>query len=297
MSERVIVAVDGGEASGAAVRWVAQRANSIPMDVTLLTITDTSWLVADEAGASYRDRYDEALEEAAATLAGSAGNVSITRGMRHGSPVDELFAASREADLLVVGTHRAGPITGLVHGGNLESVAERAHCVSVVVPATWRHSGAGVVVGWNADSTSNGALDFAAREASSRGCSLTIVRAAEKHSHVGADSTAATGGSDAAIEQQRRELASAAERLRFQHPGLEIRDVLAAKHATHALAEAAAGAEVVVVGSHTRGPIGGLFLGSVSRDILHTLPAPVAVVPHREEPVAVTPELADQLLR
>jgi nucleotide-binding universal stress UspA family protein len=136
MSERVIVAVDGGEASGAAVRWVAQRAASVPMDVTLLTITDTSWLVPDETGASYRDRYDEALEEAAATLAGSAGNVSITRGRRHGAPAEELTAASRQADLLVVGTYRAGPVPGLVHGGSLASVAERAHSVSVVVPAT-----------------------------------------------------------------------------------------------------------------------------------------------------------------
>src|SRR4051812_48672023 len=175
MSERVIVVVDGGEASGAAVRWVARRALSIPMEVTLLTITDTSWLVSDETGASYRDRYDEALEEAATTLAASAGNVSISRGMRHGAPDDEFVAASRDADLLVVGTYRTGPMSGLVHGTNALSLAGHAECITVVVPAAWRPSGTGVVAGWNGNSTSTAALDYAANEARRRGCPLTIV--------------------------------------------------------------------------------------------------------------------------
>ena len=67
--------------------------------------------------------------------------------------------------------------------------------------------------------------------------------------------------------------------------------------ATHALAEAAAGAQLVVVGSRSRGADGGLILGSVGRVILGALPAPVAVVPQREEPVTAAPELEDQTVR
>jgi nucleotide-binding universal stress UspA family protein len=291
MSERVIVVVDGGEASGAAVRWVARRARSIPMEVTLLTITDTSWLVPDETGASYRDVYEEALEEAAATLAASAGNVSITRGMRHGAPDEEFITASRDADLLVVGTHRAGPMSGLVHGTSALSLAGHAQCITVVVPAAWRPSSTGVVVGWNGDGTSTAALDYAAREATQRDCVLTIVRAAEQQDH--ADAKVVPNGMAAVIVEPRSELAAAAKRLRAEHPGLEIHDMLATNGAAHALAEAAAGADVVVVGSHNGGARNGAIFGSVSGDILSNLPAPVAVVPHREEPVAVTAEMAE----
>jgi nucleotide-binding universal stress UspA family protein len=40
-----------------------------------------------------------------------------------------------------------------------------------------------------------------------------------------------------------------------------------------------------VVGSHGRTALGGILLGSVSRDILVALPCPVAVVPGTSEPL------------
>jgi nucleotide-binding universal stress UspA family protein len=224
------------------------------------------------------------LRNAAVTLAASAPDLPVTEELRHGMPADELIAASAEADLLVVGTNKTGPISGLVHGTVPLRVAGRARCTTVVVPATWQPGGAGVVVGWNGDSTSNVALDFAVKEAVQRACPLTIVRAARVPPHPVADSRVASETTGALVERLARELAEVKEWLRSSQAGLEVHDVLRSDPAAAVIVEAAHGAELAVVGSHARGVLGGLILGSVSHDVLLNMPAPVAVVPHPEEP-------------
>ena len=47
---------------------------------------------------------------------------------------------------------------------------------------------------------------------------------------------------------------------------------------TTALIHESPGAELVVVGSHGRGGLGGMILGSVSQTLLHRAHCPVAVV-------------------
>lgn len=54
-----------------------------------------------------------------------------------------------------------------------------------------------------------------------------------------------------------------------------------AGHAAHAIADVARDqhGEVIVVGTHGRGPVAGLLLGSVTQRLLHTAPCPVLAVP------------------
>ena len=54
------------------------------------------------------------------------------------------------------------------------------------------------------------------------------------------------------------------------------------EHPVQALLDASR-ADLVVVGSHGRGSVAGLFLGSVSQSVLHRSAAPVAVVRHRND--------------
>ncbi|MBN3585165.1 universal stress protein, partial [Algoriphagus aestuarii] len=55
------------------------------------------------------------------------------------------------------------------------------------------------------------------------------------------------------------------------------------EHPVQALLDASRYADLVVVGSHGRGSVAGLFLGSVSQSVLHRSAAPVAVVRHRND--------------
>ena len=74
-------------------------------------------------------------------------------------------------------------------------------------------------------------------------------------------------------------LDSAGEQVRQLDPGLVVEPRLVKGHATGALLEAAAGASVLVVGSHGRGWVGSALVGSVSQQCVTHSRIPVVVVP------------------
>lgn len=288
MFERVIVAVDGGAAGDAALEWVVQRSRSVTMKVEIATVVESD--VAEPSGSPQ----EKALHAAERRLAAAAPQVKLDPKTLRGFPAPALIEESLHGDLLVIGTHKTAPLAGIAHGTLPLKVAGHAACTTVVVPFDWTARVGPVVVGWDDDRTSDTALDLAAAEAHRGKLPLVIVHAWRAPVAAGVE-VAGSGEMFETLAAAHLELlTTATHRIRKAYPELVVTTRLENGPAAIALVKAAEGASIAIVGSRGRGALLGLVLGSVSHDLLMNMPAPVAVVPHVDEPVDVYPELVDE---
>ncbi len=287
MTERIVVAIDGGPASTAALDWALERATALPVSLELTTVVELGWARAGGPEDDFQPVYERALAEATRRVERTLPQCKKTSYVRRGVPADELVRASTSADLLVIGTNKTGALAGAIYGTLPLRLAAHARCPVVVVPAEWTARAGSILAGLEDDGTADGALAFAAREAVRLGRVLDIVHAWAIPVTVAVEYGAIfpfddLRGAHATI------LADAAARVRAANPGLTVREVLEQGPAARVLVAASENAELIVVGTHGRGAVGGLFLGSVSHDVLLNLRCPVAVIPrpdHEPDPI------------
>ena len=139
-----------------------------------------------------------------------------------------------------------------------------------------------IVAGTDGSEESLRAVDWAAREAVLRGLPLRIVSAAALLPRMAERQRQAVSGLDTVSDRLRKDrdraLAAAAERVRAAAPDLLIDvDELTGAPAT-ALAEAGAGATMLVVGARGAGAFAAMILGSVSQYVSARATCPVVVV-------------------
>jgi len=278
MVERVIVAVDGGPASRAALDWALARAATVPIRLELTTVVELGWSPVAGPDDDFQPVYERALAEATRFVEKNLPELKTMSVVRRGVPVDELVRAAADADLIVIGTNKTGALAGAVHGTLPLKLAAHAPCTVAVVPAGWVAGGDRVVVGVEDDGTQDAPLGAAAAEADRLGQPLDVVHAWSIPATLGVDFGAAVPY-DALIEAHTDIVDRALQRVTAAHPGLAASAVLVQGAAAPVLVEAAATATVLVVGTHGRGAVAGLILGSVSHDVLLNMPCPVLVVP------------------
>lgn len=147
-----------------------------------------------------------------------------------------------------------------------------------------------VVVGVDDTASSRRALAWAAQEAVRRGATLQVVTAWTWD--------AAEGAPLAAVDPQTlMELAEQTQTAAVEEVlgGLDVVPVVAREvvrsTAADALVEASRHADLVVVGTHGRGPVRAALLGSVSQSVIKHAECPVVVMPpvheHLDRPEAV----------
>ena len=133
-------AFDGSENSRAALHWAAAVARAAGATLRVIGVHEpvplerlalTRGLSSEPFGAVVREQQERRLAIAAAEV---EDGLDVEVALRDGTTVDELVEASRELDLLVVGTRGLGLFRGAAPGRVSAAVMRSAHAPVAAVP-------------------------------------------------------------------------------------------------------------------------------------------------------------------
>ena len=141
----IIVGVDGSDNSRRALGWAMREAVQQNVPLVVMTVepdpvrpvTGIYWGV--HSGNSFkpelaRKSLQEIVDKVASEIGGTLPEITVSATT--GEVAEELIKASRDADLLVVGTRGSGGFTRLMLGSTSSQVTHHAACPVVVVPGT-----------------------------------------------------------------------------------------------------------------------------------------------------------------
>jgi nucleotide-binding universal stress UspA family protein len=279
----IVVAVDGSPASNAAAGWAARDAamRNVPLTVVHAVATPTATWPPVPYPESLSVRLEDDGKKAimhAIKIAEDAmpedGKVAIGRELVYSTPTPALIEMSHEAEMVVVGTSGRGLLARGVLGSVSSTVVRHANCPVAVIHdedlPDEQH--APVLLGIDGSPTSERATELAFDEASRRGVDLIAL-------HAWSDVTTEVPFLDWATveEEAQRSLAESLAGWGQRYPDVTVQRVVVRDRPAHHLIDAAESAQLVVVGSHGRGGLTGMLLGSVSNTLLHSVRIPVIV--------------------
>jgi nucleotide-binding universal stress UspA family protein len=265
---RITIGVDSAGAASTAVDWVIGWHRARQAQITLVTAFD---YLVDEVDVDV-----QLLEREAERVRAALPAAQVEIVMADGSVPGVLERSSREADLLVVGSHRSRHVRSVLTGRLPLRIAEHAACPVVVVPDDWQPRFGSIVVGLGDDDSSDAAVAFGAAQAVDLGVELRILHAWSPPSP-SAELPSLVLDSEELRAAHGKRLAEVAGGLRDQ--GVAVRESLHDGASGGAMVALAAEAALVVVGTHRTGPIGELLVGSTAASLLRESRTPVCVVP------------------
>ncbi len=138
----ITVGIDGSDHSVRALEWAVSEAAVRDAALTVLTVhlvPQSGWtgnpiiLPQDSEDLEKERQAAEEMTLKVTSQLGGARPASVTVRAVNGFPAQELIEASREADLLIVGSRGAGGFAKLMAGSVSSQVVHHAHCPVVVV--------------------------------------------------------------------------------------------------------------------------------------------------------------------
>jgi nucleotide-binding universal stress UspA family protein len=131
---RIVVGVDGSDASLDAIRWALRQAQLTGYELEAIT----SWQVPSQFAELVAEKEDwdtraKSLLDDALAKVENAADVQISRTTTQGHPAAVLTDASTSAELVVVGSRGHGGFVGMLLGSVSGHVSAHAHCPVVVV--------------------------------------------------------------------------------------------------------------------------------------------------------------------
>lgn len=283
----VVVGVDGSESALHAVRWAAQEAERRAAPLRIVHVCHLAPVrhprqipPPPEYRAALHEQGQHWLTEASEAARRAVPGLTVTTDLRDGVTVDVLVAASRTAQLMVLGSRGLGGFRTLLVGSVAVALSAHGRCPVVVLRASTLDGTPSVdgPVGVDGSELSDAALTFAFEGAAARGVPLVAVHTWLDVNMAGAW-TLLPGTVDwdwlQGEEEDRLTERLAAWRDKF--PQVQLRPVVIRDRPVRALLKHAAGAQLIVVGSRGHGAFTGMGLGSVSQALLHHAECPVAV--------------------
>lgn len=269
--ERILVGADMEAPSLRALEWAITRAQGRGSRIHVVSAND---LVGADV-----TQLEQQLLGIGERLRGVLPHDRVSTALVDGPIVETMEAEARRSDLLVLGYHRRHPVRSVLAGALPARLAARVGCPTVIVPEDAEQAEGAIVVGIAPDDTSDAALEFAANEAIRDDRELVAVYAWMMPSP-GMDTVAdLTGRAELIHGSHRTRLDALVDRLRRRHPALRVREELVEGRPVNALIGATRDPQLLVVGTHRRGPVSGLILGSTVLDLLPASRTPVCVVP------------------
>lgn len=278
----ILVGVDGSDPSNAAVVWAAREAAMRHVPLKLIHMVNAAVPMYPEMPLSmgmgmWRDEDGRRILQHAVKVAedivGTGRPIPITSEMKCSPPVPTLVQLSLDAEMIVVGSHGRSAVARGLLGSVSSGVLRRANCPVAVIRDEDVSAGAPVVVGIDGSPASELATAIAFEEASRRGAELKAVHAWSDIEAVelpGLDWTIFKEDADRILAER---LAGWQER----YPDVTVHRVVVCDRPARQLIKQAQSAQLMVVGSHGRGAVGAMLLGSVSNAVVHSTSTPVIV--------------------
>jgi nucleotide-binding universal stress UspA family protein len=280
----VVVGYDSFGSGDAAFDWAVQEAARRDAPLHLLVARGVLYNAAPGFAAASPwpdDITGELVDEARRFASEHAPGTAVTVGSSLETSAATLVAASRKAELVVVGRRHHTAIGEAIAGSTSAQVVGHAACPVVVVdrefdcPPT-----APIVVAVDGSPENDAALAFAFERASTLSVPLVALHAwwLDVPDRIGVswlseDRITVIG------DTHERILEAAVARWSEKFPDVHVRKVLVRELPVQAILAEAQGAQLIVVGSRGHGGFAGLVLGSVSQGLLHhDRPCPLAVV-------------------
>lgn len=281
----IVVGIDGTERGQRALEWAARSAEREGAGLTLLAIIDESAVQAYGTPAEdLCSSIEQMLEAERARMIERHPGLEASTAIVTGKIVECLADAAQKHDMIVMGSHHGASVGETIGGAKGLRVSISTDVPTVVVPSDWDPDAerTGIVVGIGPDDSSDDAVQFGARVALLLDEPLRLVSAWGLPPMLSRSAEAMGGGLRPVGAQFQRNLDALVERLKEQHPSLQVTgEAIEGSAPSRVLVDCSKECRTLVLGTHSRKALGRAVFGSVTHSVLLNLQTPTVVVPKR----------------